>query len=196
MSVYLSILWVVFEQTVHHCDIIVKATDLPSAGFYRNKQIKQGRELDMRTYLVVIDETEEAGIALRFASRRAMKTNGALHILALVEKEDFVAWGGVQATLEEEAKNRAEALVSSAAGSLFDETGIRPSITVKSSRGPNTVRKVLSEVDGVGALVLGAAATGAPGPLVTHFAAEAGTLPCPVMVVPGSLSKEDIDRLS
>lgn len=196
MLVYLSILWVVFEQTVHHCDIIVKATDLPLAGFYRNKQIKQGRELDMRTYLVVIDETEEAGIALRFASRRAMKTNGALHILALVEKEDFVAWGGVQATLEEEAKNRAEALVSSAAGSLFDETGIRPSITVKSSRGPNTVRKVLSEVDGVGALVLGAAATGAPGPLVTHFAAEAGTLPCPVMVVPGSLSKEDIDRLS
>lgn len=196
MLVYLSILWVVFEQTVHHCDIIVKATDLPLAGFYRNKQIKQGRELDMRTYLVVIDETEEAGLALRFASRRAMKTNGALHILALVEKEDFVAWGGVQATLEEEAKNRAEALVSSAAGSLFDETGIRPSITVKSSRGPNTVRKVLSEVEGVGALVLGAAATGAPGPLVTHFAAEAGTLPCPVMVVPGSLSKEDIDRLS
>ncbi len=150
----------------------------------------------MRTYLVVIDETDEASIALRFASRRAMKTGGALHILALVEKEDFVAWGGVQATLEEEAKNRAEALVSSAAGSLFDETGIRPSITVKSSRGPKTVRKVLDEVDGVGALVLGAVANGAPGPLVTHFAAEAGTLPCPVMVVPGSLSKEDIDRLS
>ncbi|GAB5489490.1 MAG: universal stress protein [Parasphingorhabdus sp.] len=150
----------------------------------------------MRTYLVVIDETDEASVALRFASRRAMKTNSALHILALVEKEDFVAWGGVQATLEEEAKNRAEALVSSAAGSLFDETGIRPSITVKSSRGPKTVRKVLDEVDGLGALVLGAAASGAPGPLVTHFATEAGTLPCPVMVVPGSLSKEDVDRLS
>ena len=150
----------------------------------------------MRTYLVVIDETDEAGIALRFASRRAMKTGGALHILALVEKEDFVAWGGVQATLEEEAKNRAEALVSSAAGTLFDETGIRPSITVKSSRGPNTVRKVLDEIEGLGALVLGAAANGAPGPLVSHFAGEAGTLPCPVMVVPGSLSKEEIDRLS
>ena len=82
----------------------------------------------MRTYLVVIDETDEASLELRFASRRAMKTNSALHILALVEAEDFVAWGGVQATLEEEAKNRAEALVSGAAGSLFEETGIRPSI--------------------------------------------------------------------
>lgn len=196
MAVFLSILWVLLEQSVHYCYMVVKATDLPSSGFYRNKHFKQGWEAKMRTYLVVIDETDEASIALRFASRRAMKTNGALHILALVEKEDFVAWGGVQATLEEEAKNRAEALVSSAAGSLFDETGIRPSITVKSSRGPKTVRKVLDEVDGLGALVLGSAATGSPGPLVTHFAAEAGTLPCPVMVVPGSLSKEDIDRLS
>ncbi|WP_422343768.1 universal stress protein [Parasphingorhabdus sp.] len=151
----------------------------------------------MRTYLVVIDETEEASIALRFASRRAMKTNGALHILALVESEGFVAWGGVQATLEEEAKNRAEALVSSAAGTLFEETGIRPAITVREGKGPKDVRRLMDEIDGLAALVLGAASNGSPGPLVTHFAAtEAGTLPCPVMVVPGSLSKEEIDRLS
>ncbi|HEY9092784.1 universal stress protein [Parasphingorhabdus sp.] len=151
----------------------------------------------MRTYLVVIDETEEANIALRFASRRAMKTNGALHILAIVKSEEFVAWGGVQATLEEEAKNRAEALVSSAAGTLFEETGIRPSITVKSGKGPKEVRKLMDEVDGLAALVLGAAANGPPGPLVMHFAAtESGNLPCPVMVVPGCLSKEEIDRLS
>ncbi|MEM8918930.1 MAG: universal stress protein [Pseudomonadota bacterium] len=151
----------------------------------------------MRTYLVVIDETDEAGVALRFASRRAMKTGGALHILALVESEGFVAWGGVQATLEEEAKNRAEALVSSAAGTLFDETGIRPSITVKEGKGPEDVRRVMQKIDGLAALVLGASASGSPGPLVTHFAAsEAGSLPCPVMVVPGSLSKEEIDRLS
>ena len=151
----------------------------------------------MRTYLVVIDETDEASIALRFASRRAMKTNGALHILALVESEGFVAWGGVQATLEEEAKNRAEALVSGAAGTLFDETGIRPSITVKEGKGPKVVRRVMDEIEGLGALVLGSSAHGAPGPLVTHFAAaESGSLPCPVMVVPGALSKEEIDRLS
>lgn len=151
----------------------------------------------MRTYLVVIDETDEASVALRFASRRAMKTGGALHILALVESEGFVAWGGVQATLEEEAKNRAEALVSSAAGTLFDETGIRPSITVKEGKGAEDVRRVMKKIDGLAALVLGAAASGSPGPLVTHFAAsEAGSLPCPVMVVPGSLTKEEIDRLS
>ena len=151
----------------------------------------------MRTYLTVMDESDEAGLALRYASRRAMKTGGALSILALVEEEDFLAWGGVQATLEEESRNRAEALVASAAGSLFEETGIRPSITVRRGPRASAVRAFMDEIDGLAALVLGLAADGPPGPLVTHFAAtEAGRLPCPVILVPGSLDRKAVDRLS
>lgn len=151
----------------------------------------------MRTYLVVIDESIEASLALRFASRRAMKTGGAIHILAPVRSQDFVAWGGVQATLQEEAKNRAEALVASAAGDLFDELGIRPAITVREGKLVKTVRKLIDELDDIAALVLGAAAEGPPGPLVSHFTGnDCGTMPCPVMVVPGGLSKAAIDELS
>ena len=48
-----------------------------------------------------------------------------------------------------------------------------------------------------GALVLGAAPEGGPGPLVTHFSgAGAGQLPCPLYVIPGSLDEATIDRLS
>ena len=40
-------------------------------------------------------------------------------------------------------------------------------------------------------------ATDAPGTLIAHFAgADAGSLPVPVMIVPGSLTAEQIDRLS
>ncbi|MFC4292114.1 universal stress protein [Sphingorhabdus arenilitoris] len=151
----------------------------------------------MRTYMVVIDETEEARLALRFASRRAAKTHGNVHILALVEQADFLAWGGVQATMEAEALSRAEELVASAAGALFQESGIRPSITVKAGEGIEVVRKMLEENNDIAALVLGAAADGSPGPLVTYFAAtHAGTLNCPVIVVPGSMSDERIDAIS
>ena len=38
----------------------------------------------MRIYLVVIDESEEASVALRFAARRAVKTGGGVEILALI----------------------------------------------------------------------------------------------------------------
>ncbi len=151
----------------------------------------------MRTYLVVIDETEEARLALRFASRRASKTNGAVHILALVEQADFVAWGGVQATMEAEALSRAEELVTTAAGAIFEESGLRSNITVKSGEGVNVVKAMLEEHPEIAALVLGAAANGAPGPLVTHFAGNnAGTLQCPVIVVPGSLDDAALDELS
>lgn len=151
----------------------------------------------MRTYLVVIDETKEASVALRFAARRAAKTGGAVQIVALVPPPEFVQWGGVQATIEEEAHQRAEALVAGAAGSLMEETGIRPSITVRTGDPVQIVRKMLMEDNKIAALVLGAAAIGAPGPLVSHFSGnDAGSLPCPVMIIPGSLSREAIDRLS
>ena len=70
----------------------------------------------MRTYLVVMDETEEARQALRFASLRAQKTGGSVHILALVPQQTFNAFGGVQATIEQEARERAEVMANNAAG--------------------------------------------------------------------------------
>jgi nucleotide-binding universal stress UspA family protein len=151
----------------------------------------------MRTYLVVIDDSDEARVALRFAARRAAKTGGAVEILALVPRPEFVQWGGVQAAMEEEAKLRAEALVARAAGELIEETGLRPSITVREGEPVAVVRELLKNSPSVAALVLGAPATGGPGPLIAHFAgAEAGAMPCPVMIIPGSLSDEALDLLS
>src|SRR3546814_6395471 len=74
------------------------------------------------------------------------------------------------ATMEDEALQRAEALVTSAAGTLTDESGIRPSITVRQGDPVAVVRHTLEEMDDVAALVLGAAASGHPGVLVSHFA--------------------------
>ncbi|HEX2793734.1 MAG TPA: universal stress protein [Croceicoccus sp.] len=151
----------------------------------------------MRVYLVIMDETPEARVALRFASRRAAKTQGAVHIIALVPKQQFVAFGGVQATIEEEAKSRAEVLVMAAAGNLLQESGRMPTISVKVGDGAKVVADYLAEHGEVAALVLGAAAEGTPGPLVSHFAGQrAGQLPCPLMLVPGGLSDEQIDALS
>ena len=150
----------------------------------------------MRVYLVIMDESDEAGLALRFASRRATRTGGAVHLLALVPPQPFVAFGGVQATIEEEARARAEALVTSAAGNLLGNGGVPPVISVRQGDGVAVIRDYLTEHSEVSALVLGAEANGGPGPLVSHFAGSAGQLPCPVYIIPGGLSDEDLERLS
>ncbi len=151
----------------------------------------------MRTYLVIIDETEEAEIALRFAARRAAKTRGGLEILVIIPPQEFVAWGGVQATIENEAREHAEGIVRHAIDTLAQETPIVPKISMRTGDPVAAIRSALAENAEIGALVLAAAKNGNPGPLVSHFAgADSGTLPCPVMIVPGSLSNEALDRLS
>lgn len=150
----------------------------------------------MRVYLVIMDETDEASTALRFAASRAARTGGQVHLLALVPRQQFVAFGGIQATIEEEARARAEALVTSAAGSLMGAGGDVPTIAVRQGEGVAVIRDYLGEHPEVSALVLGAAASGGPGPLVTHFAGSAGHLPCPVYVIPGGMSDADLERLS
>jgi len=151
----------------------------------------------MRIYLVVVDDSPEAEIALRFAARRAVKTGGGIEILTLIPQQEFIAFGGVQATIEEEALLHAEGLVAAAAGTLVEESGLKPAITVRMGEGPKIVREIIAANPNIAALVLGAAPTGAPGTLVSHFAGtDAGALPVPVMIIPGSLTREAIDRLS
>jgi nucleotide-binding universal stress UspA family protein len=151
----------------------------------------------MRIYLVVIDDSDEAGIALRFAARRAVKTGGGVEILAVIPPQEFIAFGGVQATIEDEARRHAEGLVAQAAGALLEESGVRPTITVRQGDPAKVVQEVIDGNAEIAALVLGAAASGAPGALVSHFAGtDAGKLRVPVMIVPGSLDQAAIDRLS
>jgi nucleotide-binding universal stress UspA family protein len=148
----------------------------------------------MRTYLVVMDETEEARAALGYAARRAARTGAGVEILALIPPQEFVQWGGVQAAMEEEAKLRAEAMVLQASGAIFEAAGIRPAILVRQGDPVKMITDVLKESDHTGALVLGASAEGGPGPLISHFAgAAAGTLPCPLIIVPAALGDESLD---
>ncbi|HKX91761.1 MAG TPA: universal stress protein [Sphingomicrobium sp.] len=150
-----------------------------------------------RTYLVVIDDSPEAGIALRFAARRAAKTDGRIEVLGIVEPQDFVQFGGVQAAFEEEQRLRIEGVVSASVGEILDESGIEAKIIVQHGEPAKTVRDYIGEREEVAALVLGAAPSGNPGPLVANFCGhDAGKLPCPVMLIPGSLSDDRLEQLS
>ena len=156
-----------------------------------------GARATKRTYLVVVDDSDEARVALRFAARRAAKTSGRMEVLGVVEPQDFVQFGGVQAAIEEEQRLRIEGVVSSAIGELLNESGVEANIIIQQGEAVKTVRDYVAERPDVAALVLGAAPSGNPGPLVAEFCGnDAGALPCPVMLIPGSLSDERLEQLS
>ncbi len=142
----------------------------------------------MRVYLVVMDESAESSAALRYAARWAARSGGAVEIVTVIEPTEFVQWGGVQAAMEEEARLRAEAMVLNASSAIAEEAGIEPRVTVRQGDPVDEVTALLREREEVAALVLGAPPEGGPGPLVSHFAGPvAGTLPCPLIIVPGGL---------
>ena len=59
------------------------------------------------------------------------------------------------------------------------------------------VRAYIGTRTDIAALVLGATPSGHPGPLVADFTGhDAGKLPSPVMIIPGSLTDEQLDMLS
>ena|SRR6185369_7111480 len=156
-----------------------------------------GADEPKRTYLVVIDDSAEAAVALRFAARRAAKTDGRIEVLGIVEAQDFVQFGGVQHAIEEEQRLRIEGVVSASVGEILDESGVEAIIIVQQGEPVKTVRDYVGEREEVAALVLGAAPSGNPGPLVSNFCGnDAGRLPCPVMLIPGSLSDERLEQLS
>ncbi|HUP67917.1 MAG TPA: universal stress protein [Sphingomicrobium sp.] len=156
-----------------------------------------GAEAKKRTYLVVVDDSDEARVALRFAARRAAKTSGRIEVLGIVEPQDFVQFGGVQAAIEEEQKLRIEGVVSSAIGEILDENGVEATVIIQQGEAVKAVRDYVGERPDVAALVLGAAPSGNPGPLVGSFCGnDSGALPCPVMLIPGGLSDERLEQLS
>ena len=84
-----------------------------------------------RTYLVVVDDSAESRVALRFAARRAVKTGGKIEVLGIVEPQDFVQFGGVQNAIEEEQRLRIEGVVSAAIGETLDECGMEATIIIR-----------------------------------------------------------------
>jgi nucleotide-binding universal stress UspA family protein len=150
-----------------------------------------------RSYLVVVDDTPESRLALRFAALRAAKTAGQVSLLHVIPPTDFIQWGGVQDVIEAEAREKAETLLAEVADEVMSGTGIRPTIGVRCGKPAEEVLKAMAEDSTVQLLVLGAASKGAPGPLVSFFSGEAaGQLPCPVMIVPGGLDAEALERLA
>lgn len=148
-------------------------------------------------FLVVVDDTPESRLALRYAARAAQRAEGKLTLLSVVPPPEFVQWGGVQKAMQDEAVERAETVLAAAADDVAALGGLLPSASVRMGKPIEEVQAALRADPDLHVLVLGAAHKGPPGPLVSFFSGEAaGGLRCLVVIVPGGLDAEAIDRLA
>ncbi len=151
----------------------------------------------MRKFLVVLDDTRECLNAMRFAALRAAKTQGGVQILSIIPPEEYQHWMGVADLMRAEARERIEAHFEVFAKWMRDRHGINPELVIREGDPEVEILAQVRQDSQVGVLVLGAShEKSGPGPLVTALTRSAGTLPVPITIVPGDMSKERLESIS
>ena len=145
----------------------------------------------MRKFLVVLDDSRECLNAMRFAAMRASNTGGGVTVLSVIPPEEFNHWIGVGEVMREEARERIEAHFEVFAKWMRDRQKLDPELVIREGKAGEEILNHIQSDPEIGVLVLGAGSDKAgPGPLVTYMSRNAGSLPVPMTIVPGDLSKE------
>ncbi|MEM9755002.1 MAG: universal stress protein [Pseudomonadota bacterium] len=151
----------------------------------------------MRKFLVVLDDSRECLNAMRFAAMRAANTNGGVAILSIIPPDEFNHWIGVGEVMRAEARERIEAHFNVFAKWMRDRQGVDPVLMIREGEVVEEILAQVREDPEIGVLVLGAASgKGGPGPIVSAMVKSAGTLPIPITIVPGELSKEQLELIT
>ena len=154
-------------------------------------------EILMRKFLVVLDDSKECLNAIRFAAMRAAKSGGGVEVLSIIPPEEFNHWIGVADLMRAEAKERIEVHFEVFAKWMRDKQGIDPSLVIREGEVVPEILAQITDDPEIGVLVLGASTDKkGPGPIVTQLSKNAGSLPIPITVVPGDLSKDRLEAIT
>ncbi|WP_390910922.1 universal stress protein [Pseudosulfitobacter sp. SM2401] len=151
----------------------------------------------MRKFLVVLDDSHECLNAMRFAALRAAHTGGGVEVLAVIPPDEFNHWIGVGNVMREEARERIHAHFEVFAKWMRDKQHVDPELVIREGQAVDEIIQQIADDSEIGVLVLGAGTTNkGPGPLVTQLTKSAGSLPIPITIVPGDLSKEKLEAIT
>jgi nucleotide-binding universal stress UspA family protein len=151
----------------------------------------------MRKFLVVLDDSRECLNAMRFAAMRAAHTGGGVTILSVIPPEEYQHWMGVAELMRAEARERIEAHFEVFARWMRDRQGVNPQLVIREGDPVQQILALVRDDPEIGVLVLGASAEkSGPGPIVTAMTRAAGSLPVPITIVPGEMSKERLEQIT
>jgi nucleotide-binding universal stress UspA family protein len=151
----------------------------------------------MRKFLVVLDDSRECLNAMRFAAMRAAHTKGGVTILSVIPPDEFNHWMGVAEIMREEARERIQAHFEVFAKWMRDKQNVDPELVIREGDAVPEIMAQITEDPDIGVLVLGAGTDNkGPGPLVTQLTRQSGSLPIPITIVPGDMTKERLEAIT
>ena len=148
--------------------------------------------------LVIVDDTAEWDRAVHYASRWAMRADGSVVMLRIIETESQnQQWLGVADIMRAEALEDANAALDRAAGRANGIAAIMPERVIREGDPTEQMIDVIEkDVDIVMLILASNPGPEGPGPIISAMADVVGTFPVPVVIVPGNLTDAQIDALS
>ena len=148
-------------------------------------------------FLVIVDDSDELNVAVRFAAKRAQSTKGGVILLNVLEQFDPQQWQSIEDIILQEARDKAQEKLQKWSKVINDLTGTVPELIIKEGIPSEQIIATLESDNSIRFLVLAASSDDQPGPLVSLLAGQkSGKLPVPTVIIPQGLTEEVIDDLA
>lgn len=151
----------------------------------------------MRKFLVLLDDSHECLNAMRFAAMRAANSNGGVVILSVIPAEDIQHGFGVAELMRAEARERIEAHYEVFAKWMRSRPKVEPELIIREGDPAEELLRVVAEDPEIGIVAIGLSnEKSSQNPILARLLRDVSSLPCPITLVPGDMSKERLEAIT
>lgn len=182
----------------HSTDRLCRATAEEGGGVPGSPSNEPKRGGNRFKFLVCVDDSRHSRVALRFATLRARNSGGLVALLHVIDPPEYQHLVTVAEAMEQERREEAEELLHRLALDVQQCCGLTPELHIRQGNIGEQILSVIREDTEIDALVVGAApADQRRGRLISWLAGQlAGNLDIPLVIVPGNLTDEQLERMT
>ena len=146
-------------------------------------------------FLAVFDGTDECKSAVRYAARRAQLNNANLLIVATVDTAEFTYWLSVNSKMIDNIEKESKEMLKVLSKEIQSYSNVECSYIIEHGSKLDVVKRLINEDEAISLLVLASNKKDKnPGVLVETISGDGYSIP--VVVLPGNLDDDSIDKLS
>jgi nucleotide-binding universal stress UspA family protein len=145
-------------------------------------------------FLAVFDGTDECKSAVRYASRRAQINSADLLIVATIDTVEFTYWLNVNSKMIDNIEKESKEMLSNLSKEIHSYSDINCDYIIEHGSKLEVVKKLIDDDQSISLLILASNKKDKkPGILVETISGIGYSIP--VVVLPGNLNDDSIDKL-
>lgn len=148
----------------------------------------------MTKFLVLLEDTRESVVAIRFAAQRAARIEAEVVVLSVIRAEDIAHGIGVADVMRAEAREQIEVHYEVYATWMREKVSVTANLLIREGDPATELLSVVAEDPEISIVVMGVG--GEAGPVAKRLMRDMGSLPCALTFVPSALSTERLDAIS